>query len=459
MRRSFLKPFHGAANLAARFYGVVLPDEKKVQGSYLSCGAKLVTRRTPGMPFVDVRIHINGAGSGEEHEAGYPGGTAHLYEHIACLHTASYAPGEGRQIVERLGGTPNAMTRPDSMCFSLRIPKEHFQEGLHVTVECVTRPVFAEPVIEIERQTVLSEWLKAHMKDQFHSLAEAATQAAFGNDRYSFSPLGNQESIQSIRKEDMERFFKETFTGANTTILVQGDVKHTKLASYLEEEFHLPKGQPVAVERSAFVGGDLRLPQDVPGIRSIVLTHEPDHRDIKGQTVQNALIYVMGKKIHQGVRARGLSYGVDIVTSQVPQTPFTWFGFDAFPWNTAAGLGCIGDVLETMAEKGDPAGLESFHRAIKASWQANKFSAVRPIDIMLGEELYLGSIQHPKAFAQRSLAVTNEDIRAAAGEMLSRPYVYAAGGVVESLPDPEQVRKMLRMKKTPPVVAPVALGG
>ncbi len=174
-------------------------------------------------------------------------GTAHFLEHMLFAGTEKF-PSKNlmAEYIQKVGGDFSAATDADSLRFNIEIPEvADINVGIDLLNECLNKSLFNPKTIENERGAILSELSgkKANPKAYVWDVSRRITmqETPSGN-----TNLGTEDSIKSIKLDDLIDF-KMTFLHAgNLSFVVSGDIDMGLLMDKLDS-IAIPVGEPFSI--------------------------------------------------------------------------------------------------------------------------------------------------------------------------------------------------------------------
>ncbi len=270
------------------------PGHDDVRDVHLPSGLRAVVQAVPGAPVVALQVWV---GVGSFHEQPGQHGLAHLHEHMLFKGTARRGVGEIAASVERAGGQINAWTNTDHTCFHVVMPTSSWREGLDTLADAVCHSVFDTDELTREIDVVVEEIHRAN--DSPGQVAWRRLFAcAYGEHPYGRPVLGTENSVRSMTREAMRRFYRQHYVASNLTVTAAGDLNVDETLAAIANAFAdlpaqppqpTPKqepGKPGAgyhYERTAFSESRLILAWPIPQL---------DHRDVPALDV---LAIVLGQ--------------------------------------------------------------------------------------------------------------------------------------------------------------------
>ena len=154
-------------------------------------------------------------------------GLAHLAEHLAFYGPRCASGRSFPQRIEIVGGSAQAVTMTDRLCFSAVFPRRHLAAVLAVEAERMARPLQTRDVdaIEIQRRVLLEELryrsqsrLRAASFEHIHRCLYA------GGHPYHQPPAGEPDGIRAVTADDVEAFVASHFSPDNAVVVLAGDL-------------------------------------------------------------------------------------------------------------------------------------------------------------------------------------------------------------------------------------------
>jgi zinc protease len=229
----------------------------------LANGLRVVVQADPSWPLIASTMCYD---AGSRCDPASRSGLAHVCEHLAFYgpRRASACTLPGR--IESAGGSAQAMTMPDRLCFSSTFPRAALAEMLAVEAERMAQPLESSDTeaLEIQRRILLEE---LHQRSQSRPRAMAFEQLhrmLFPEAHpYHRPPAGEPDGIRAITAEDVRAFSASHFSPRNAVLVFAGDLSVDEAADLVSRTFEaVPAGTGHAREaREAISAGPPR--QDV----------------------------------------------------------------------------------------------------------------------------------------------------------------------------------------------------
>ncbi|RYF11710.1 MAG: insulinase family protein, partial [Deltaproteobacteria bacterium] len=184
-------------------------------------------------PVVAMQAWVRvGAADEEPDEAGL----AHLHEHMLFKGTQRRGVGALAHAVEAGGGEINAWTSFDQTVYHLVLEKQGVELGLDVLADALQNALFDPTELQREIEVVVEEIQRA--KDSPASrLSQALFGLAYQQHPYRLPILGTEQSVRSVSREHILKFYKKHYRPDNVTLIVVGDMAPEALAHKVEQAF------------------------------------------------------------------------------------------------------------------------------------------------------------------------------------------------------------------------------
>ncbi len=207
-----------------------------------SNGARVYFIEAPEIPMVDVQVVFN---AGAARDSGKPG--------LAQLSNALLPEGAGHlnadAIAERfesLGAQFNVDAARDMAVVSLRSLTE--PDVLQPALETMAL-VLAEPTMPGEAVERVRKQMESALQRQLQSPSSLASRAfyrhLYGDYPYGHLPLGTQESLPRLTRDDALAFHQRYYVGSNAVVAIVGALDQTQAKQLAEKVMGgLPAGEP-----------------------------------------------------------------------------------------------------------------------------------------------------------------------------------------------------------------------
>ncbi len=289
-------------------------------------GARVYFIETHALPVVDINMVFNAASAREPADKqGLATLTSDmLLEGSADLDSKAVAEG-----FEERGAEIGTSSLRDMATVSLRSlsGKEYLEPVVKLLAKVLSDPKFPEKNLEREKARSLQS-LDFSLQQPATVANRRLYELLYSGHPYSNHPSGTHESIKSIRRADLQNFYKQFYVASNMVIALVGDLsllQAKQLAKRLSKS--LKKGTPAGIlpDVAALNGGEYRI--DFPSTQTHIKTaylgvmrNDPRYLALKvgnyslgGGGFQSRLMDEIRDK-------RGLSYGAYSYFQPMQQT-------------------------------------------------------------------------------------------------------------------------------------------
>ena len=218
-----------------------LPIDPSIQIGKLENGLEYWIRQHKTPPGkISMWLHVDSGSLNEEEKQR---GVAHFLEHMAFNGTENHPPGTLIKYFEsiglRFGQHQNAFTSFDQTTYTLSLPdtkEETIRKGLLTLADFGFRITFPPAEIEQERPVILAE-ARARKGVGQRLLEKALPILLPGSLLANRLPIGTEEVIQKVKREDFLDYYKKWYRPNDSTLLVVGDADPALIVRLIGQEF------------------------------------------------------------------------------------------------------------------------------------------------------------------------------------------------------------------------------
>ena len=184
------------------------------------------------LPVVSVAFAVRCGGIHEQEKVK---GISHFIEHMLYKGTPTRKTKEIAEAIEKNGGELNGFTDETITAYWCKMPSQHLKIALDVLGDMVKNPLFDEKEMEKERKVIFEEIKmrkdnpRIYVFDKIHSFLYK------GN--LSYNLIGTSESMHSINREKIEKWFKQVYAPNNLILAVVGDANFEDVVNFAEKNF------------------------------------------------------------------------------------------------------------------------------------------------------------------------------------------------------------------------------
>lgn len=271
-----------------------------------------------------VWMHVS---TGSLNETERQRGIAHYLEHMAFNGSANFAPGTVIDYFQglglRFGADQNAYTSFDQTVYQLDLPRidmEILDKGLLFLSDVNSRLLLLPAEIEEERQIIIEE--KNARKSGPARVSEYILERmAPGSIIGKRLPIGTEETILGVQKEDFVDYYSKWYGPSNTTIMVVADMDEQQVIERIKAAFDSadkakpkPEDNPAGVkpyERSwSIIATDPELTRATISIRRIDVPRPPTttEQQLRTDLVEGLAQAAFGRRMQEKVAAGKASF-------------------------------------------------------------------------------------------------------------------------------------------------------
>jgi len=419
-----------------------------VRRTVLPGGLRVVTEFLPAVRSVALGIWV-GVGSRDEDEA--HAGATHYLEHLLFKGTRRRTALEISAEMDAVGGEMNAFTAKEYTCYYARVLDADLPLAIDVLIDMVTSSLIEPKDVDAERNVVLEE-IAMNEDDPSDSVHEAFTTKLFGDTPLGRPILGTVDSINAITREQIFEHYRARYTPPHLVVAAAGNLDHDTVVAAVQAAFaHVLAdfaGAAPAPPRLRDAGGlwDGYGPAAGSGVKLISRPIEQanlivgceglsrtDERRFALGVLNAALGGGMSSRLFQEVREkRGLAYSVYSFASQHADTGLWGIYAGCLPSKADEVLSiCSAEVTKVIESGLTDAELDRGKGQVRGGIVLGLEDPSSRMTRIGKSELVYPDLEAVDEVLAAIDAVTHDDIRAIAAEVLSRPKVLAVVGPFE----------------------------
>ena len=400
-------------------------------------GLRVVTEAVPGVRSAAFGVWV-GVGSRDEQPVEH--GTSHFLEHLLFKGTAKRDALEIAAVVDAVGGELNAFTAKEYTCYYARVLDADLPLAVDVVGDLVTAALVTPHDVESERGVVIEE-ISMHDDDPGDVVHDAFAEALYGDHPLGRPVIGTVESIGSLSPEAVAAYYRGRYTQPEMVVSAAGNVDHETVVRLVSEAF--PAASPAAPGAlrpwapPRPLSGSVVEDRPTEQAHLVLGTHgvaRDDDRRWALQVLNNALGGGMSSRLFQEVREkRGLAYSVYSYVSSHHDAGMLGVYAGCAPGKVDEVLRLVRDELAAVADKG-----LTDEEVVRGKGQLRGSLVLGLEDTgsqmsRIGKaELVRGEVLPVEDLLARLDAVTPDDVRAVADEVLRRPLSL---GIIGPFPD------------------------
>jgi len=381
-------------------------------------------------------------GIGSRDERASQHGASHFLEHLLFKGTPTRDALGISSVMDAVGGEMNAFTAKEYTCFYARVLDDDLALAVDVVSDLVTSSLVTSADVEVERGVILEE-IAMHDDDPGDLAHDVFAEALFGDSTLGRPVIGTVDSIEALSRTTINSFYRKRYVLPQLVVAASGAVDHAQLLRLVRKAFGplltgdvepaplRPYDRPPAA-RSRVVC-DPRETEQAHVVLGTSGLRRDDDRRFALEVLSGALGGGMSSRLFQTVREeRGLAYSVYSYASSHADTGLFGVYAGCAPGKVDEVLDLVRTELASVAASGVTD--EEVRRA-KGSMRAglllgledtgSRMSRLGKAELVHRDLLGVDEVLHLIE------AVTPDDVRAVAADVLTRPLSLGVVGPFE----------------------------
>ncbi|MGV9009063.1 M16 family metallopeptidase [Brevundimonas sp.] len=375
----------------------------------------------PGLRTLALTVAVRGGARWEDQARS---GWSHCLEHLVFKGAGDMG---ARDIVERIeaeGGSINASTGYERTSFEIRALDGSLPLAMQVLSDLVFRPTLDPAEIEREKDVIAQEIAEAFDTPDDHVFEMAQTRAWTGQP-LGRPILGSVASLKPIDRDSIGLWRAQLYSPDRMVVVVSGAVNEAELLALAERWFGDQSATPAETpDAPRFVGGDAALTRRIEQANIVFQLPAPSARDA-GYTAARLMTEILGggmaSRLFQSAREqRGLAYAIDAYHEPYEDAGILGIYSGASADRAVELAQVCAAELKMLAQDGPTTAELSRAKAVLNAglWMSDESPAARA-GRLAAQVLIFGAPIASQTMADRTLAQTVEDVRAAAAGTLS----------------------------------------
>ena len=415
-------------------------EPSQVSRTVLPGGLRVVTEHLPAVRSVALGIWV-GVGSRDEDHA--HAGATHYLEHLLFKGTRRRTALEISAEMDAVGGEMNAFTSKEYTCYYARVLDADLPLAVDVLSDMVTSSLITPKDVDAERNVVLEE-IAMNDDDPSDTAHEAFTAKLFGDTPLGLPILGTVDSINAITRDQIFEHYQARYTPEHLVVAAAGNLDHDTVVGLVAQAFGsaldhaaepaLPRlnGSHSGFGAQAGVGTTLvsrSIEQANLVLGCEALARTDDRRFALG-VLNAAFGGGMSSRLFQEVREkRGLAYSVYSFAAQHADTGMWGIYVGCLPAKADEVLAICAEEITRVVEGGlTDAELARGKGQVRGSIVLGLEDPSSRMSRLGKSELVYPRLEPVEEVLASIDAVTHDDIRAVAAEILTRPKALAVVG-------------------------------
>ncbi|MFY9927639.1 MAG: pitrilysin family protein [Streptosporangiaceae bacterium] len=409
-----------------------------VHRTVLPGGLRVVTEFLPAVRSVALGIWV-GVGSRDEDHA--HAGATHYLEHLLFKGTERRTALDISAEMDAVGGEMNAFTAKEYTCYYARVLDVDLPLAVDVLSDMVTGSLITPKDVDAERNVVLEE-IAMNDDDPTDTVHEAFTAKLFGDTPLGRPILGTTDSINSISREQIYEHYLDRYTPEHLVVAAAGNLDHEIVTELVRQAFGpaLERAAEPAPPRLAgdqvghpagtgttLVSRGIEQANLVLGCEALART---DDRRFALGVLNAAFGGGMSSRLFQEVREkRGLAYSVYSFAGQHADTGMWGIYVGCLPSKADEVLAICAEEITRVLDGGlSDAELDRGKGQVRGSIVLGLEDPSSRMSRLGKSELVYPALEPVDEVIAAINAVSHDDVRAVAEEILTRPKALAVVG-------------------------------
>ena len=413
--------------------------ESTVTRTVLPGGLRVITESLPAVRSAAFGIWA-GVGSRDEGPAHY--GATHYLEHLLFKGTRRRTALDISAAMDAVGGELNAFTGKEYTCYYARVLDADLPLAIDVLSDMVTSSLIEPKDVDAERGVILEE-IAMNDDDPADTVHEAFGAQLFGDTPLGRPILGSVDSINSITREQIAEHYAARYTPDNLVIAAAGSLDHAEVVELAHRAFGpvltgeagpvpprlAPGGTPAGAAGTGVRLVSRGIEQANLVLGCVGLSRTDDRRFALG-VLNAALGGGMSSRLFQEVREkRGLAYSVYSFSSQHADTGMWGIYAGCLPAKADDVLAICRDEITKVVSAGLTDGeLDRGKGQLRGSIVLGLEDPSSRMSRLGKSELVYPRLEPVDEILASIEAVTHDEVRAVAAEVLARPKALAVVG-------------------------------
>jgi predicted Zn-dependent peptidase len=401
----------------------------------LGNGIRVVGEEIPALRSVSIGVWI---ATGSRYETEANNGISHFLEHMLFKGTDKRTAKELAEVFDAIGGQVNAFTTKEYTCYYAKVLDEHFPIAVETLADMLFHSKFAPEEIEKEKKVVIEE-IRMYEDEPDELVMDVLAETVYNGHPLGYTILGLEDNLRSFTRQDIQDYVAARYKPTNMVVAIAGNVPEAEAVKLVNQYF-----------------GDARAATDeaepvltVPPFERTLRVREKDteqvhiclaspglpagHDDLYTLVLlNNALGNSTSSRLFQEIREdRGLAYSVFSFHTAYKDCGMFGIYTGTSPEHLEEVLNVIERICLDIAENGlTDEELRKGKEQVKGSMMLSLESTSSRMSRLGKNELLLGREVTLDETIAGINAVTAEDIRRVAREVLKQPFAVAAVGMV-----------------------------
>lgn len=200
----------------------------------LDNGLHVILHEDKATPIVVVSVmyHV-----GSKNEKPDRTGFAHFFEHLLFEGSKHIDRGEFDKHITNAGGANNAYTSQDKTYYYELLPSNQLELGLWLESERMMHAKVDIKGVETQREVVKEERRQRVDNQPYGTFQENAMKKVFKQHPYRWTPIGSMEHLDAATEQDYIDFYNDFYTPNNAVLSIAGDIDIAETKQLIDKYF------------------------------------------------------------------------------------------------------------------------------------------------------------------------------------------------------------------------------
>ena len=206
----------------------------------LKNGLHVILHEDHSTPIVAVTVMYHVGSKNENPERT---GMAHFFEHLLFEGSENIGRGEFSRYVENAGGVLNANTTNDRTFYFEILPSNELELGLWLESERMLHAKVEQVGIETQREVVKEEKRQRVDNQPYGTLIQETMSRAYTEHPYRWTVIGSMDHLNAAKEEEFVDFYKTFYVPENAVLSIAGDINMDETKKMIKKYFsNIPRG-------------------------------------------------------------------------------------------------------------------------------------------------------------------------------------------------------------------------
>jgi len=197
----------------------------------LDNGIRVLLIENPALPMIGVNTVVR---VGSAYESFASSGMSHMLEHLLFNGTSKWNQRELYDITDKIGGYNNANTSEYYTNYMMVTPTENIKKGMEIQASMLFDSSLLKKNFEKEKGIVLEEIAKS-LSNPYEQVHRNIIDILYKGHALSLPTLGTYETIKSMDRDAVYKFYKNNYVPNNMLMTVIGDFNSKEMLKMLAD--------------------------------------------------------------------------------------------------------------------------------------------------------------------------------------------------------------------------------